>query len=75
MLDQRICDACPLGPTPLTHPECNRCVADVQAITDRLDLANQVRAHLHYDGVDYADGILYLVLPNLLPSFDPAVVK
>jgi hypothetical protein len=73
--DSRICKRCPLGPDALMHPECNRCVADIQAVTDRRTLADSLRHKLVYDGVEYADAILYLVLPNMLPRFDPATAK
>lgn len=73
--DRRICTKCPIGPEPMAHAVCNRCVADIQAVEDRKTLADSLRHRLTYDGVNYADAILYIVLPNLLPSYDPALVK
>lgn len=74
-LDPLICVNCPVGPVPMIRAVCNRCVADTQAIADRKVLADSLRHRLIYDGVNYADAILYMVLPNMLPSFDPALVQ
>ena len=72
MLDVRICEKCPLGPEPLTDPVCRRCVADDDAIQMRRALVDEWRSKLTYEGVEYADCMLYDILPNLLPHGDPA---
>lgn len=72
MLDQRICDRCPLGPEPLLHKACKRCVADLDAVAVRRNLLRNHKARFTYEGVDFSDALLYDLLPNLLPNGDPA---
>lgn len=72
MLDLRICDRCPLGPEPLAHNACKRCVADLDAVMMRQNLLRNHRAKFTYEGVDFSDALLYDLLPNLLPKGDPA---
>lgn len=72
MLDQRICDRCPLGPEPLAHKECKRCVADLDAVMLRQNLLRNHAERFTYEGVCFADALLYDLLPNLLPKGDPA---
>jgi hypothetical protein len=72
LLDPRICIRCPLGPEPLTSRFCKRCVADVDAVVLRTNLLDKHRDRFTYEGVCFADALLYDLLPNLLPKGDPA---
>ena len=72
MLDPRICLRCPLGPEPFEHVACKRCVADLDAVTLRMNLLEKHRARFTYEGVDFSAALLYDLLPNLLPKGDPA---
>lgn len=72
MLDQRVCDKCPLGPEPFQHRECKRCVADLDAVTLRMNILEKHRSRFTYEGVCFADALLYDLLPCLLVKGDPA---
>ena len=72
MIDQRICEKCPLGPQPHKHLECKRCVADDMAVSGRKEMLARFRHLLNVDGVDVTDCFEYDLLPILLPLGDPA---
>lgn len=70
-LDERICALCPLGPKPLQHKACDRCVADMVALEARDALVESFGDRFRFDGVMYADSLRYDLLTNFLPGGDP----
>lgn len=70
-LDSRICEFCPLGPTPGAHDVCKRCDADARAILMRDEVFEKMGPALTLGGIDYSPCFHYMALPHFLPTADP----
>lgn len=71
LLDQRICQKCPLGPEGGKHRWCKRCEADIEGVTKRREMCISIGKFIHR-GVDFGPAMEYDLLPILLPPMDPA---
>jgi len=73
LLRLEICEQCPSGPVPLQLKVCQRCVVDCEAVEKRQTMVDEHREKFNYGGVDFADALLYQLLPRLLPKGDPGL--